>query len=437
MSVNLNILANKAIRGTGEVNDISCSMQMYVSGSPYIVYAVNNFAGVPYTNIPPTSSYCSSSIIEWSPDSTFSTGVTSSAQNCNSSSLSGSLLWYGSFANNDQSGGVLQNYLGYEVTVFDTTIPNVNPNLSGSTSIPNKTYYFRSIKSGPFLSGSFTGTVSSSLAKNVAIVSGSPFNPNENCMFRTYKLFEATGYNEATNTWYSNYPPTAPVNLNINRAVHFPANSLFDVPTAFGHTASIVTGSGFPTIVKYGNLGSDALKTNGGTFTFPIDSTGDTTPGVNFQICVIEGSVSMTFADGGGPTNQQISVNCGNTYTLPLPGSEVYGSLKTGTAYRTGLATRNGIISWQRTKLDSAGITGNRLFVNGTYIADDQYPYFTPQVTLYTSANCVLRFIAMDAWPYYTQERWQQVYPSWATTAGQAVFYQQNYGSYTGSLSGN
>ncbi len=435
MSVNLNILANKALRNTGEVNDISCSMQMYVSGSPYIVYAVNNFAGVPYSNIPPTSSYCSSSVIEWSPDPTFATAVTSSAQNCNSSSLSGSLLWYGSFANNNQSGGVLENYLGYEVSVFDTTIPNVNKFVSSSTSIPNKTYYFRSLKKGPFLSGSLSATVSTTLAKNVAIVSGSPFNPNENCMYRTLKLFEAAGYNDVTNQWYANYPPTAPVNLNINRATHFPANSFFDVPTAFGYTAGVITGSnGYPSVVKYGNLGSDALKTNGTTFTFPIASTDEFNPGVNFQICVIEGSVSMTFTDGGGPTNQQISVNCGNSYSLPATGSEVYGSLKTSTAYRTGLQTRNGIISWQRTKLTSGGLTGNRLFVNGNYIADDQYPYFTPEVTLYTSANCVLRFIAMDAWNYYTQEAWQQSYDSWATLGGQYTFYQANYGSYTGSL---
>lgn len=439
MSVNLNILANKAIRGVAEVNDISSSMQMYVSGSPYIVYAVNNFAGVPYTNIPPTSSYCSSSVIEWSPDSSFSTGVTSSAQNCNSSSLSGSLLFYGSFSDDSQPGGVLNDNLGYEVKIFDTTIPNVDPNVTDATSVPNKTYYFRSKKQGPFLSGSYTSTVSTQLGKVSSIISSDPVSPNEGTIFRNLSLFDAVGYNEDTHVWYSNYPPTAPVNLNRNATTHFPSGYQFDIPGAFVATASIATGSGagfgWPTIAKYGNIGSDVMVTSGSSFTFPVLNIPDNTvQGVWYQFCIVEGSALLTFNTG-----YSISINCGNQFSLVNPGSEVYGSVKTSSGkYYTGLNTRNGILSWQRTQNAVSGLYKNIFYVNGVQIDEaSPFSFGNTSLSLTTSTNCVLRFIATDPWDYFTQYRWQQQYSSWNTTSYQHDVYKELYGTYTGSLSGN
>jgi hypothetical protein len=433
MSVNLNILANKAIRGYANVDDIESSLNMYVSGSPYIVYAVNNDTDIPFTGIPQQATYCSASILEWSPDPTFTTGVTSSAQNCNSSSLSGSLLWYGSFANNNQSGGVLNNYEGYQVKVFDYTIPN--PSVAPTTTYDGKTYYFRSVKFSDFgFTGSYSPISSSQLTKPVATQSGTNY-PAEGILYRTRNLYNADGYNNVTNRWIGNIPPTI-----VKGAVN---NEEFPVP--YSGEITIATGSGFPTISKYGNLGTDVVLTKGATLTIPM--TGSlSAEGVFFQICLVEGSVAGTSDVGGW----SFSMNCGNSYTLPAAGSETYGTLKTTDGfYYTGLQNRNGIVSFVRDRRDDQGPHSGfplqyRLRVNGEAIpaADSVGPVFpstTATITLSTSTNAVLRFVAGGRSSYWTYGFWPvgADYNAGATTREQYLYYKEIYGTYTGSLSGN
>ena len=146
MSVNLNILANKALRPFALVPDIESSMQVYTSGSFYVLDAINNVPR-PFTGIPQKDSYCDFVFLQWSPDPTFQTAVTESIVACNSGSLSGSLLYPKSFTDSlqpvTQPGGFLGANFGYETKVFDysLTYDDVNKGIG-------KQYYFRSCAKG-------------------------------------------------------------------------------------------------------------------------------------------------------------------------------------------------------------------------------------------------------------------------------------------------
>lgn len=415
MSVNLNILANKAIRGYADVDDISTAVDIYTSGSPYIFYAVNNDANIPVTGLPQQAQYCSQSILQVSPTPDFSYAVTESYINCNSSSLSGSYLYYASFTDSDQPGGFLEDNKGFYYQIFDTSIGTSNVN----TGVGKK-YYFRNRKIADFgYQGDWSNVDSVDLMLPNTGSGEYCWNQNN---FRY--LWEAKGYDNVNNKWWRNYPPTYISGSN-------PGGDPRPIP--FDATASITTVSGNPEIIMWGNGGSPALKTNGATFTIEMDST-MVQAGTILSYCIMQGSLT------GSSTP-----NYGNSLTFSA-------TAQSGSESGSCSVTVNGAISRTITLKPSLGVRNNPVQVTsrvsnisptaqgffnvvcgGTQGTEQQWQSAgtPPQqsitfnlgspFTISTSNDCILRYIALE--PY-------------SSFSGFLERYFSIYGDYSGSLNG-
>ena len=418
MSVNLNILANKALRPFALVPDIESSMQVYTSGSFYVLDAINNVPR-PFTGIPQRASYCDFVFLQWSPDPTFQTAVTESIVACNSGSLSGSLLYPSSFTDSlqpvTQPGGFLGADFGYETKVFDYSITEANVQQG-----IGKQYYFRSKKIGDFASGS---VASSSLEGNWSDVSNpmQVMRPNlGNVLNRNITFLEAAGFNDVTNVWQGNLPPM------------FVSGASAGTTSLYSFTASFTTGSAAPEIVKYGNGSSDALKTNGMQIAMPgfrLISLGQARTH-NFTICVIQGKVKVTCANQTLPNPFDLDIDC-TTNSGSLNG---YGDYAVGPPFPikfTGV--RNATISISDrigsgitpnythfVRVEGAQISTSPEEVRGTNSTDD----LTGDLFISTSNDCVIRYIGSDT---YFQN---------AGLGGQEGYYYANYGDTTSSLWG-
>ena len=423
MSVNLNILANKALRPFALVPDIESSMEVYTSGSFYVLDAINNVPR-PFTGIPQRASYCDFVFLQWSPDPTFQSAVTESIVACNSGSLSGSLLYPSSFTDSlqpvTQPGGFLGANFGYETKVFDysLTYDDVNKGIG-------KQYYFRSKKIGDFASGS---VASSSLEGNWSDVSNPTqiMRPNiGNVLNRNETFLEAAGFNDVTNVWTGNLPPLFISGSN-------PGQGGIGSINSYSFTASFTTGSAAPEIVKYGNGSSDALKTNGMQIAMPgfrlISLGADRTH--NFTICVIQGKVKVTCANQTLPNPFDLDIDC-TTNSGSLNG---YGDYSVGAPFPikfTGV--RNATISiadrigsgiapnyTHFVRVEGAQISTSPAEVRGVNSTDD----LTGDLFISTSNDCVIRYIGSDTYFYN------------AGLGGQAGYYYANYGNTTASLWG-
>ena len=419
MSVNLNILANKALRPFALVPDIESSMQVYTSGSFYVLDAINNVPR-PFTGIPQKASYCDFVFLQWSPDPTFQTAVTESIVACNSGSLSGSLLYPKSFTDSlqpvTQPGGFLGANFGYETKVFDysLTYDDVNKGIG-------KQYYFRSKKIGDFASGS---VASSSLEGNWSDVSNPTqiMRPNIGSVLnRTYNFLQADGFNDVTNVWQGGLPP-----LFVSGAS--PGIGGIGNIDSYSFTQSFTTGSALPEIVKYGNGSSDALKTNGMKFNFPsFDLVADEEPkGNNFVIAVIQGKVSITTETGIFSLDIDCTTNSGSLNN--------YGNYSVGPPFPIRFnGVRNACIAIGDRR--SSGIAPNYThFVNvsgqqGTVSPAevrciDNIAQQSGLLLVSTSNDCVLRYIGNET--YFPNQY----------LGGMAGYYYANYGDTTASLWG-
>lgn len=416
MSVNLNILANKAIKGYANVDDISTSVDLYTSGSPYTLYAINNDADIPVTGIPQQASYCSQSILQVSQTSDFSSAVTESYINCNSSSLSGSYLYYASFTDNDQSGGFLDNNYGYIYPIMDTTI-GYNQINSGV----GKTYYFRNRKIADFgYQGDWSNVDSVNLMlPNINDVS--VLNSN-NYLY----LWEAKGYDNVNNVWWRNYPPTFTSGSN-------PAGGGGNYPVPFDATASIVTGSGNPEIIMYGNGGSPALKTNGATFYLPMDSS-MVQENTLLTYCVMQGSITgSSIADNGNSiifwagiaqnsaAVQLIGAGTDEVITINPPAGVRGNPVGVSSRVTQGSPTATGFYN-----IECAGASGTeRQWQSaGSPPVESIYYRLTGPFTISTSADCILRFVGLQVGQN----------TDYTDFVGR---YKEINGTYTGSLGGS
>lgn len=420
MSVNLNILANKAIRGYANVDDISTAVDIYTSGSSYTLYAINNDANIPITGIPQQASYCSQSILQVSQTSNFSSAVTESYINCNSSSLSGSYLYYGSFTDNDQSGGFLDNNFGYIYPIMDTTIgyDQINSGIG-------KTYYFRNKKVADF---GYIGEWSNVDSVNLMLP-----NNNSNSIFNNNNfiyMWEAKGYDNINHIWYRNYPPTFISGSNPNAGGN-------PYPVSFDATASIATGTivpgiGNPEIIMYGNGGSPALKTNGSTFYLPMDSSMVQRDYV-LTYCVIQGSiVGSSIPDNGNSINfwADIAANTAQVQAVGAGLDEIITISPTDGVRGNpiGISTRWSSISpsaFGVYNIECAGVSGTEKdwASAGSGIQAQSFRLKGP-FTISTSNDCILRFIGL-------QIGYNNQYNQFVSR------YKQINGDYTGSLGGS
>jgi len=415
MSVNLNILANKAIRGYADVDDISTSTQVYVSGSPYILYAVNNTANIPVTGLPQQPSYCSQSILQVSPTSDFSSAVTESYISCTSSSLSGSYLFYGSFTDNTQPGGFLNSNYGYMYPLVDSTI-SYNQINSGA----GKTYYFRNRKIADFGYQGDWSNVSSTNLMLSNVTDTNVFNSN-NFLY----LWEAKGYDNRNNKWWRNYPPTFLSGSDPNNA-----GGIFPAP--FDATASIATGSGNPQIVIYGNGGSPALKTNGATFTLPMSSS-MVQNNYLLTYCIIQGSITgSSTLDNGNQIVFWADVT-NNKASVQLVGAgpdEIITITPTQGVRNNPIGIVSAVSSISPTaqgnyNITCAGTTGTAQQWQSAGAPPQQSVEFrlTSPFTLETSTDCILRFVGI-------QPGTNTDYPEFVRR------YLAIEGAYTGSING-
>lgn len=415
MSVNLNILANKAIRGYANVDDISTAVDLYTSGSPYILYAINNDANIPITGIPQQASYCSQSILQVSQTSDFSSAVTESYINCNSSSLSGSYLYYGSFTDNDQSGGFLDNNFGYIYPIMDTTI-GYNQINSGI----GKTYYFRNKKVADF---GYIGEWSNVDSVNLMLPNTNDTSVLNNNNF--LYLWEAKGYDNINNIWYRNYPPTFLSGSN-------PAGAGVNYPVPLDATASIVPGIGNPEIIMYGNGGSPALKTNGSTFYLPMDSS-MVQRDIVLTYCVIQGSITgSSIIDNGNGINfwaniaqnsaavQVIGAGADPAITINPPAGVRGNPIGVSSRWSTISPSADGFFNIQ-----CAGVSGTeREWASAGSGQEASSFRLKGPFTISTSNDCILRFIGIQI--------------GQNNNYGEFVSrYKQINGDYTGSLGGS
>lgn len=403
MSVNLNILANKALRPSAVVRDIESNIEVYTTGSMYALTHTPNVA-IPFQGIPLTSSYCSQSVFEWSPDSTFSTAVTSSNQLCNSSSLFGTLLYSGSQTSYpDQPGGTIPNNFAYLNKIFNYALTT-----SDIQTGRGKTYYIRNQRYGnSFLeiTGSWSPVNSVQLMKN----------NTTDVLTRNTAFWEAGGYNDVTKVWINNIAPT-----------FVSGASAAGSPTLYDATMSYTEGASPMQVVKYGNQNSEALKTNGATFTLPnTQVVTNTDTFSNFSICIVQGSVTASSANGTFSLQMSATTNSGSMCI----GKGGVGQQLCGTFN----GVRNNPIQIGFNFDTSIGGywlgVGNLYNTNGTFSpggpqADSRQGTETGLITLTTSADCVLRYVGT-----------QQYIPT-GKDAYNAGFYYSLYGSYTGSLNG-
>ena len=403
MSVNLNILANKALRPSAVVPDIESSVEVYTTGSMYVLTRTPNQA-IPFQGVPLTSSYCSQSVFEYSQDPTFATAVTQSTQLCNSSSLFGTLLYSGSQTSYpDQPGGTIPNNFAYLNRIFDYTLTTDDQRTGRG-----KTYYIRNQRYGnQFLeiTGSWSPVNSVQLMK-----------PNTtDVLTRNYAFWEAGGYNDVTKVWVNNIAPTL-VSGSIPG---------FE-PVLYESTMSYTEGASPMQVVKYGNQNSEALKTNGATFTLPstqVVTLGDTF--TNFSICIVQGSVTASSANDLFRLQMSATTNSGSVSIGRTGGG--CADLKTTTF--NGVRNNPIQIGFNfRTSIDGYWVgTGNLINSVGTFGVGEstsQCGTDTGLITLTTSADCVLRYVGT-----------QQYIPA-GKDAYNANFYYGLYGSYTGSLNG-
>lgn len=471
MSVNLNILANKAIKGFADTDDFVKDTVVFTSGTFYTLLDINNVQNIPFQGLPQTSSYCSQSILEWSTDSTFATGVSASVQSCNSSSLSGSLLVYASFTDTAQ-GGFLENNFGYTQKIFDSYgVPNNRIGInSASVATPTPDYGISlSITSGSnqgVRNWYFRNRVSSSLSPNFVGPAGSTGVSNicrTERLQRSYFFFEASGYNEETNEWYSNsFLPIWNFGTNPN-----------DKPAPYNAKATIITGSnGFPEIIKYGNAGSgsgDLLKTNGCTFILPVQPD----PAISWagwQVCCYQGSLIAYNTETGiqrdGPNSFVHALNIPYTDTKQLgslalmpTGSEIYsasfavfGTADISTGQRGNMVARNmptkgrvvSIGANYNDRLNTYNDSGYMFSYQPAQEGTDLPPYTIPNsITVITSDNCLIKFIgsnSFQAGEYQGTAALSNtgvVNPAYYNVEGQTSQVYNLYGNYTGSLGGS
>lgn len=404
MSVNLNILANKALRPSAVVPDIESSVEVYTTGSMYVLTRTPNQA-IPFQGVPLTSSYCSQSVFEISPDATFATAVTQSTQLCNSSSLFGTLLYSGSQTSYpDQPGGTIPNNFAYLNRIFDYTLTTDDQRTGRG-----KTYYIRNQRYGnQFLeiTGSWSPVNSVQIMK-----------PNTtDVLTRNYSFWEAGGYNDVTKIWVNNIAPT----LVSGTLPGFE-------PVLYQSTMSYTEGASPMQVVKYGNQNSEALKTNGATFTLPstqVVTFGDTF--ANFSICIVQGSVTASSANDLFRLQMSATTNSGSVSIGRTGG--VCADLKSTTF--NGVRNNPIQIGFDfRTSIGGNWFGTGKLYnSNGTFAVDgettSQCGTETGLITLTTSADCVLRFVGASQ------------YIPVGKSAYNADFYYGLYGSYTGSLNG-
>lgn len=410
MSVNLNILANKAIRGYADVDDISTAVDIYTSGSPYIIYAVNNDANIPVTGLPQQAQYCSQSILQVSQTSDFSAGVTQSFINCDSSSLSGSYLYYASFTDSDQPGGFLEDNKGFIYPLFDTTIDynSVNAGIG-------KTYYFRNRKIADF---GYQGEWSNVDSVNLMLPNN---NGNQVLNQNTFQyLWEGKGYNNLDGKLWRNYPPTFISGTNPN-AGGSPAVFPFDA------TGSITIGSGNPEVIMWGNGGSPAIKTNGATFVLPMD-TSLVQLNTVFTLCILSGSVIVESNNVANNKQLYVSASCDT--------NSVFVRVTGGTQTRTitlnptklsnnpiGVSSRVSVVSPNAEgffNVSCAGLTGTEQFWQSP---NSDFSLSGP-FTIYTSNNCIFRFVGCQP------SAANGFFPNFVAR------YFSIYGDYSGSLNG-